>query len=122
MPGPHSNLPGYELFRPIYLEKGKGAHLYDVDGNDFIDYMAGLGAGILGDGNPEFLDAVKKQLDDMYFLDAARRHPLEIQLAKKIIEHVPCAKKHDTSYQVPSSSIGFKISPCVYRKKFVYSL
>ena len=93
MPGPHSNLPGYELFRPIYLEKGKGAHLYDVDGNDFIDYMAGLGAGILGYGNPEFLDAVKKQLDDMYFLDAARRHPLEIQLAKKIIEHVPCAEK-----------------------------
>ena len=93
MPGPHSNLPGYELFKPIYLERGSGAHLIDVDGNDFLDYMAGLGAGILGYGNTEYLDAIKRQLDSMYFLDAARRNPLEIELAKKIIQHVPCAEK-----------------------------
>jgi len=93
MPGPHSNLPGYELFRPIWLTHGKGAHLWDVDGNDYIDYMAGLGAGILGYGNPALLDAVKDQLDRMPHLDAARRHPEEIALAEKIIQHVPCAEK-----------------------------
>ena len=93
MPGPHSNLPGYELFKPIFLVRGKGAHLYDVDGNDYLDYMAGLGAGILGYGNEEYLEAVKKQMDDMYFLDAARRNPMEIELAKKIVQHVPCAEK-----------------------------
>jgi glutamate-1-semialdehyde 2,1-aminomutase len=93
MPGPHSNLPGYELFKPIYLVRGDKAHLYDVDGNEFIDYMSGLGAGILGYGNQEFVEAIKKQMDTMYFLDAARRNPLEIELAEKIIQHVPCAEK-----------------------------
>lgn len=93
MPGPHSNLPGYELFKPIYLVRGSGAHLFDVDGNDFLDYMAGLGAGILGYGNQEFLDAIKKQMDTMYFLDAARRNPMEIELAEKIHRHVSSAEK-----------------------------
>lgn len=93
MPGPHSNLPGYELFRPIWLTHGQGAHLWDVDGNEYLDYMAGLGAGILGYGNPALLQAVKAQLDRMPHLDAARRHPEEIALAEKIIAHVPAAEK-----------------------------
>jgi glutamate-1-semialdehyde 2,1-aminomutase len=93
MPGPHSNLPGYELFKPIYLTHGKGAHLYDADGNDYIDFMSGLGSGILGYGNEEFLNAIKAQMDKMYYLDAARRNPLEIELAKKIIKYIPSAQK-----------------------------
>lgn len=93
MPGPHSNLPGYELFRPIYLTHGKGAHLYDADGNEYIDYMSGLGSGILGYGHEEFLNALKSQMDKMYYLDAARRNPLEIELAKKLIKYIPSAEK-----------------------------
>lgn len=93
MPGPHSNLPGYELFRPIWLTRGKGAHLWDVDGNEYLDYMCGLGAGLLGYGNPALLDAAKEQLDRMPHLDAARRHPEEVLLAEKIVRHVPAAEK-----------------------------
>jgi glutamate-1-semialdehyde 2,1-aminomutase len=91
MPGQHSNLPGYELFRPIYIERGQGMHLWDVDGNEYLDFMAGLGAGVLGYGNPEFLDAVKAQLDTLYYLDAARRNPLEVELAERLTRHIPCA-------------------------------
>jgi glutamate-1-semialdehyde 2,1-aminomutase len=93
MPGPHSNLPGYELFKPIYLVRGNGAHLYDVDGNDYIDYIVGVGAGILGYGNQEVLAEVKEQIDKLYYLDATRRNPLEIELADKIVQHVRSAEK-----------------------------
>ena len=93
MPGPHSNLPGYELLKPIFLVKGQGSHLYDVDGNDFLDYMCGLGAGTLGYGVPEVQEALKEQIDTMLYLDASRRNPLEIELAKKLVQHVPCAQK-----------------------------
>ena len=93
MPGPHSNLPGYELFRPIWLTHGKGAHLWDVDGNEYFDYMSGLGAGILGYGNADLVAAAKDQMERMPHLDAARRHPEEILLAEKIIQHVPSAEK-----------------------------
>jgi glutamate-1-semialdehyde 2,1-aminomutase len=93
IPGPHSNLPGYELFRPIYLTHGQGAHLFDVNENMYIDYMSGLGAGIFGYGHPELTDAIKSQIDKMYYLDAARHNPLEIELAEKIVQHVPAAEK-----------------------------
>lgn len=93
MPGPHSNLPGYELFKPIYLTHGRGAHLFDADGNDYLDFMSGLGAGVLGYGHPEFTSALKDQIDRMYYLDAARRNPLEIALAEKIVKYVRSAEK-----------------------------
>jgi glutamate-1-semialdehyde 2,1-aminomutase len=93
MPGPHSNLPGYELFKPIYITRGQGAHLWDADGNEYIDYMSGLGAGIFGYGCPELLETIKAQLDTLYYLDAARRNPLEVELAEKIVHYVPSAQK-----------------------------
>jgi glutamate-1-semialdehyde 2,1-aminomutase len=93
MPGPHSNLPGYELFKPIWITRGEGAHLWDADGNEYFDYMCGLGAGTMGYGNRVVLDAVAEQLYRLPYLDAARRHPEEIALAEKIIRHLPAAEK-----------------------------
>ena len=93
MPGPHSNLPGYELFKPIWITRGEGAHLCDADGNEYFDYMCGLGAGTMGYGNKVVLDAVAEQLYRLPYLDAARRHPEEIALAEKITRHLPSAEK-----------------------------
>ena len=76
-------MPGYELFKPIYLTHGNGSYLYDVDGNEYLDFIGGLGAGILGYGNEEYLEALRKQMDKMIYLDAARRNPLEMSWLKK---------------------------------------
>jgi glutamate-1-semialdehyde 2,1-aminomutase len=93
MPGQHSNLPGYGLFKPLFIVRGDKAHMWDVDGNEYIDYMCGVGAGILGYGNQEFLKAVKEQLDTLYYLDSVRRNPLEIELADKITHYVASAER-----------------------------
>jgi len=91
--GQHSNLPGYELFKPVYITHGKGSHVWDADGNEYLDFMSGLGAGILGYGHAEFLEAVKKQMDLMYYLDPARRNPLEVEVAEKLNKYVPSAER-----------------------------
>jgi len=93
MPGQHSNLPGYELFGPLWIERGDQAHVWDVDGNEYIDYMCGMGAGSLGYGITEVLDQIRDQLYRLQYLDTARRHPAEIELAERIVEHVPGAQK-----------------------------
>jgi glutamate-1-semialdehyde 2,1-aminomutase len=93
MPGQHSNLPGYELFGPLWIERGDAAHVWDVDGNEYIDYMCGMGAGTLGYGVAPVLDAIRDQLYRLQYLDTARRHPAEIELAEKIVRHVPSAEK-----------------------------
>ncbi len=49
---------------PIFLEFGKGAHLIDVDGNEFIDFLCGYGPIILGYREDEVDEAVIRQIRD----------------------------------------------------------
>src|SRR4030042_1336619 len=48
---------------PIFLERGKGCRIYDVDGNEYIDYIMALGPVNLGYAYPSVNDAVRKQLE-----------------------------------------------------------
>lgn len=94
MPGSHSNLAKSIHEYPTFIEYGKGARLFDVDGNEYIDYVNSLGPGILGYGNKEYIDSVTEQLEKLYYLNSGDfRSKLEIELAEKIIKHVPCAEK-----------------------------
>jgi len=94
MPGPHSNLRTPLSAKPNFIVKGKGARLWDVDGNEYIDFMISAGPGIFGHGNEEYIQALKNQLDTLYYLiSGAAQTPMEVELAEKIVKHVPCAEK-----------------------------
>ena len=75
---------------PKFISRASGAHLYDVDENDFVDYCMALGPVILGHAYPKVNDAVKTQMDSgvIYGLD----HESEIELSKLLVKHVPCAE------------------------------
>lgn len=75
----------------MYLSKADGAFIYDLDGNRFTDFFMGHGACTLGHNRPEISEAMKKVFDIGFF--AEFDHPLTAQLAKKIIEHIPCAER-----------------------------
>ena len=94
MPGPQSNLAGaWKGIEPCFMVKGKGAHLWDVDGNDYIDYTIGLGPGILGHGNEEYIQTLEEQLRTLYYLAGYCQSPIEVELAEKFVQHVPCAER-----------------------------
>ena len=96
MPGMHSNLRqlGYGFRKPHFIVRGKGAHIWDVEGRDYLDYVMGLGPGILGHGNEEYVEALKKQLDSMCFgASGTYAVPLEVEWAEKFVRHIPCAEK-----------------------------
>ncbi len=75
---------------PIYLAKGKGAHVWDIDGNEYIDYPMALGPIILGHAYPRITKAVSEQikLGTAYTL----MHPLEVELAEMLTKIIPCAE------------------------------
>ena len=104
MPGPHSNLPGYELFKPIWITRGSGAHLWDVDGNEYFDYMCGLGAGTMGYGNKVVVEAVHAQLDRLPYLDAARRNPTETCWPRRSSSTSRVRRRSGTSCPEPRQS------------------
>jgi glutamate-1-semialdehyde aminotransferase len=85
--GPQQNVKG---IAPKYLEKGKGSHVWDVDGNEYIDFNMGIGPLSLGYSYPKIDNAIKKQLEDG--ITFSLMHPLEVEVAKLINEFVPNAE------------------------------
>jgi len=75
---------------PHYVARGKAAHVWDLDGNEFIDFVNGLCAVTLGYDDPDVTAAVKAQLESGVIFSLP--HPLEAQVAEKICELVPCAQ------------------------------
>ncbi|HNR13579.1 MAG TPA: aminotransferase class III-fold pyridoxal phosphate-dependent enzyme, partial [Thermodesulfobacteriota bacterium] len=49
---------------PPFISRADGAHVYDVDGNDYIDYVGSWGPMILGHRHPQVMDALRKALDN----------------------------------------------------------
>ena len=76
---------------PYYLTRGRGAHVWDADGNEYVDYIMSLCAVTLGYGDADVTAAVKAQLEDGVILSLP--HPLEIDVAERIVAMVPCAEK-----------------------------
>lgn len=74
---------------PMFIERAKGSRIYDVDGNEYIDYVLAYGPIILGHSHPKINEAVREQLEKgtVYGLS----HENEIKVAEKIVKAVPCA-------------------------------
>ena len=75
---------------PKYLLKGKGCHVWDVDGNEYIDYGMGLHPIILGYAYPAVDEAIKRQL--AHGITFTLNHPLEVELAEGLRGLIPCAE------------------------------
>lgn len=75
---------------PVFLEKGKGSHVWDVDGNRYIDYAMALGPVILGHNYPAVTGAVKKALEKGATFSLP--HRLEVELAELLCDMIPCAE------------------------------
>lgn len=86
--GPETHIKGVS---PIYIDHGKDAHVWDPDGNEYIDYDMGLGPILLGYCYKPVDDAIRRQLDRGmgYSLVA----PEEVEYAKLCVENIPCAEK-----------------------------
>lgn len=72
---------------PVYIKKGKGSKLYDVDGNEYIDYVGSWGPLILGHLHPEVVDAIKDTLEIGTSFGAPTQ--VETEMAQLIIDIVP---------------------------------
>jgi glutamate-1-semialdehyde 2,1-aminomutase len=72
---------------PFYVKAGKGACLFDVDGNGYVDYVSSWGAIILGHSDEGLTNVVKAALEDGTSFGAC--HPYEIEIAKLIINAFP---------------------------------
>lgn len=73
--------------KPIFIDRANGSKIYDVDGNEYIDYVCSWGPGILGHAHPEVIEAVQKAAVDGLTFGAPTKK--EMVLAQMIHEAMP---------------------------------
>lgn len=76
---------------PVFIDRGEGAYLYDVDGNKYIDYVCSWGPLILGHANDEIFAQVFEAIKKGTSFGAPSN--LELKLAKMVVEAVPSIEK-----------------------------
>ena len=72
---------------PLFIERGDGAEITDVDGNTYIDYVCSWGPLILGHANPQVVEAITTVAADGTTFGAPT--PLEVELAEEVTRRVP---------------------------------
>ncbi len=77
--------------QPFFVNRAKGAHIWDVDGNELIDYVCTWGPAILGHAHPKIIAAVKAAAD--HGTSFGIPNPLEVTMAKLICSRVPSVQK-----------------------------
>jgi len=81
----------YPEASPHFLVKGRGSRVWDVDGNEYIDFINGLLPVILGYCDPEVDKAVMEQMKKGVIFSLAS--PLECELAEMLVDLIPCAER-----------------------------
>ena len=78
----------YQRF-PVTVEKGKGAHVWDVDGKEYIDCMGGYGVALVGHQNQRVNDAIKEQVDKIITVHSSLYNKTREEFLKTLIELAP---------------------------------
>src|ERR1044071_8228767 len=77
--------------QPFFVNKAKGAHIWDVDGNEYVDYVLTWGPAVLGHAHPKIISAVKTAAE--HGSSFGIPNPYEVSMAKLICSLVPSVKK-----------------------------
>jgi len=93
----HSNMrASLQVFQhKPFIVRAEGSHMWDVEGNEFIDFLQAYGPNILGFCHPEIVQSMRDYLDGRptavgsgsFFI------PEDVELGEKIVQHVPCAEQ-----------------------------
>ena len=76
---------------PLFVERGEGAYVWDLDGHRYLDMISGLASLLLGYRDPDVDAALRRQIDSGITMSLA--HPLEAEVAERLVDWIPCAEQ-----------------------------
>ncbi|MBI3326856.1 MAG: acetyl ornithine aminotransferase family protein [Nitrospinae bacterium] len=81
--------PSYPRDYPFVMDHGRGSEVWDVDGNRYIDWAAGIAVCATGHAHPEVVNAIQAQAEKFIHISADFYHPTWVELAEKLDEIAP---------------------------------
>jgi glutamate-1-semialdehyde 2,1-aminomutase len=103
------------LYNDVIIREGRGGRVWDVSGNEYVDYLLGSGPMLLGHSHPEVVAAVREQLERGTTFFATNEHA--ILLAEEIVKAVPCAEKVRFSSSGTEATLYAMRAARAYRKR-----
>ena len=110
---PYTNLDAFRKTGPLILDRGEGIRVFDTDGNDYIEGMAGLWCTSLGYSEQELIDAAMAQMSQLPFTHvfSGKSHEKAAELAERLkaiaphlsLIHISSPRDLSTS-RMPSSA------------------
>lgn len=77
-------IPTFNRF-PIAIKSGKGCYLWDVEGNKYLDALAGIAVVNLGHSHPKIINAIKAQADDLVHISNFFVSPQQVDLSERLV-------------------------------------
>lgn len=91
---------------PVFIDRAKGDKIYDVDGNEYIDYVCSWGPGILGHAHPKVIEAVKAVCEKGLTFGAPTRNEVELaELIKSIMPSMEVMRMVNSGTEATMSAI-----------------
>jgi len=81
--------PSYPRSGPLVIDYGKGSEIWDVDGNRFLDFAAGIAVLATGHSHPKVVKAIQEQAEKFIHISSDFYHPKWVELAEKLNEISP---------------------------------
>src|SRR5215475_13989308 len=81
--------PSYPREQPLVMSHGKGAQIWDVDGNRFLDFAAGIAVCSTGHSHPAVVQAVKDAAERFLHISSDYWHEGQVRLAERMSELSP---------------------------------
>ena len=75
--------------KPIRIDRGEGAYLYDTNGNEYLDFGASYACTPVGHCHPEVVDAATTQLEDLFYVQASYPHATRTALYEQLADVAP---------------------------------
>jgi len=85
--------PSYPRGYPFVMDCGKGTEVWDVDGNRFLDFAAGIAVVSTGHSHPKVVQAIKEQADKFIHISSDFYHPKWIELGEKLNDIAPFSER-----------------------------
>ncbi len=77
---------------PLFMTRAQGSRIWDVDGNEYIDFHNSFGAVLLGHNDARINEAVKRTMDE-HGVSFSTANPFEVELAERLVEMIPSADR-----------------------------
>lgn len=91
---------------PLFIDHAKGCKIYDVDGNEFIDYVCSYGPGILGHGREEVIEAVQKAaMDGLTFGAPTKKETIIAEMIKELMPSMEVTRLVSSGTEAVMSAI-----------------